>query len=118
MPFNDKEAKRDYMRAYRQRMTEDQKKHARAKCEEREREIREWFEAYKKELACVECGEDHPACLEFHHLNPAEKEANVFDAVWHRGWSKEHILAEIAKCKVLCANCHKKLHYDLKRLCD
>ena len=56
------------------------------------------------------CGEDHIACLDFHHQNPEEKEHNI---AWMLafGFSKEAILAEIDKCIVLCSNCHRKEHF-------
>lgn len=28
--------------------------------------------------------------------------------------SMERIMSEIAKCDIVCANCHRKLHYDGK----
>src|ERR1017187_10213051 len=57
---------------------------------------------------CQSCGEDHPACLHFHHRNPSEKEFGISRGITL--WSKKKILAEIEKCDVLCANCHAKLH--------
>lgn len=69
----------------------------------------EWFFEYKKTLACA-CGENHPACIQFHHRNPLEKEADVAFLV-AAGYSKEVILAEIAKCEVICSNCHLKKHW-------
>jgi hypothetical protein len=48
--------------------------------------------------------------LEFHHREPKLKEIVVSKALdW--GWSIERILNEIAKCDVLCANCHRKQHW-------
>ena len=74
--------------------------------------VREWFLSYKETLACIRCGEDHPACLDFHHRDPNQKEIEVSRGPG-LGWSKERILNEIAKCDVLCANCHRKYHYAL-----
>ena len=70
---------------------------------------REWWPQFKSTLACVRCGESHPACLDFHHRDPAEKEMAVHQAV-RRRLGRERILAEVAKCDVLCANCHRKHH--------
>lgn len=75
----------------------------------RRREIASWFGELKSQLACSQCGENHPACLQFHHREPSTKEMSLADAV-RRGWSRERILAEAAKCLVLCANCHMKHH--------
>jgi hypothetical protein len=47
--------------------------------------------------------------LEFHHRNPAEKDEDIARAV-QAGWALERLQAEVAKCVVLCANCHRKLH--------
>ena len=71
---------------------------------------RSWILEMKKELACP-CGENHPACLVFHHKDPSQKEESIARAI-HNGWGKERILAEIAKCKVMCQNCHTKLHWS------
>jgi len=71
--------------------------------------IRKWFREYKKKLECETCGETHWACLEFHHYKK-NKEKAVSNMVG-QGYSKVKILQEISKCKVLCANCHRKVHH-------
>ena len=66
---------------------------------------------YKCKHPCGKCGEDHPACLVFHHRNPGDKDKCVSKmAANGTGWPR--LLAEIQKCVVLCTNCHRKLHYD------
>lgn len=73
-------------------------------------ERRAWYRAYKRQHPCEVCGEAHPACLDFHHREPARKVKGIAHmAVSH---TKERVLAEIAKCIVLCANCHRKLHWE------
>ena len=69
-------------------------------------------EAMKVVRGCETCGERHPGVLDFHHRDPKGKEMTVSRAVAGRGWAA--IEAEIAKCELLCANCHRKRHYDEK----
>jgi transcription elongation factor Elf1 len=75
--------------------------------------IRDWFSDYKSNLECTKCGESHPACLTFHHTGDEEKTDDV-SAMVGRGYAIERIQEEIDKCIVLCANCHNKLHYELR----
>lgn len=53
---------------------------------------------------CVDCGETDPLVLEFDHLRDKSFEiaAGIIDHSWGR------ILAGIAKCEVVCANCHRR----------
>jgi hypothetical protein len=58
---------------------------------------------------CFVCGEDHPAKLQFHHRNPAEKlfclsHGSTLSKTKQISWAQ--IVAEINKCDLLCANCH------------
>jgi hypothetical protein len=71
--------------------------------------FRKWFRELKSTLKCSKCGENHPACLDFHHENPKEKEISIGLAVVQQ-WPKHKIISEMNKCIVLCSNCHRKLH--------
>ena len=63
-------------------------------------------------ITCKYCGENHPAVLQFHHRDPREKEFDVSAFVYHQKGGPAKLEAEIAKCDVLCANCHLKHHYE------
>jgi len=71
----------------------------------------EWYKNYKNNLSCEKCGESHIACLDFHHKNEKEKLNNV-SIMRATSFSIEKIKEEIGKCVVLCANCHRKHHYE------
>lgn len=79
-----------------------------SKSMERTRNKREWFQELKQGLSCCVCGESDPACLDFHHIDPSEKDFALSDSVGVRGKAK--LLEELNKCACLCANCHRKYH--------
>lgn len=61
--------------------------------------------------ACSRCGYDKCInALEFHHLDPLTKE--VKDEF--RGWTWARILKEIEKCILVCSNCHREIHSELR----
>ncbi len=51
------------------------KNHYIQKANKKKKEIREWWQEYKKQFKCA-CGESHPACIEFHHTDN-NKDADV-----------------------------------------
>lgn len=55
---------------------------------------------------CVDCGESDPVVLEFDHVR-GDKRGIIVDMV-NDGHSWGSIEAEIAKCEVRCANCHRR----------
>lgn len=70
-----------------------------------------WITEYKQSLSCTRCGFADFRALEFHHLDPQEKEFSIADFI-SRGASLARIRREIGKCAVLCANCHRIEHYN------
>lgn len=59
---------------------------------------------------CQRCGYDKcSAALEFHHRNPLEK-----DPTWSKGWKLEKLSKELDKCDILCANCHREVHVEMR----
>jgi hypothetical protein len=61
---------------------------------------------YLLDHPCVDCGENNPLLLDFDHRESATKLGNIGELSHRRGWN--FILAEIAKCDVRCANCHRR----------
>jgi len=103
-----KSCTREYYRDLRQ-----QNPHMYADVQRKQRaKKRDFVRSFKKE--CAECGENHPAVLDLHHTDPSVKEFNLSWAAANNR-ATDRLAAEIAKCVVLCANCHRKLHWQEKQ---
>lgn len=61
---------------------------------------------------CALCGYDKlPAGLEFHHIDPTQKSYGIASKGTCHAIDKD--LAEVQKCLLVCANCHREIHADL-----
>ena len=58
---------------------------------------------------CVDCGNSDPLVLEFDHIDQANKSFEISERT--KAGPIEELLAEIAKCEVRCANCHRARTY-------
>lgn len=105
-----KEYQRNYHRIWHQRHREKRL----ARMYERKAAIYQYVQNLKSQLCCVDCGQRHPATLQFHHLNSGDKVFNISDAA-RRGTSLDRIKKEMQKCIVLCANCHILRHYNMRK---
>lgn len=59
---------------------------------------------YLNSHPCIDCGNTDWRVLEFDHVRDA-KEFNISSLIG--GYKKERLLAEMEKCDVRCANCHR-----------
>jgi hypothetical protein len=75
---------------------------------------RQWFEDYKKDKCCSRCGDLRWYVLEFHHRDGVDKEDEISRMVFNKR-SVDKIMLEIAKCDLVCANCHRELHHMQKQ---
>ena len=62
---------------------------------------------YLKDKSCAICQINDPRVLEFDHLDPSAKSFSIARGNSDLLLSWPKILAEIEKCQILCANCHK-----------
>ena len=69
--------------------------------------VRLYLQDYKSTRPCS-CGEKRHYCLIFHHKDRTTK---CFDLSQARDHAFKDIVAEVAKCRVMCANCHSELHF-------
>lgn len=76
-------------------------KYTRPSAEKKTLEIQQ----YKLDKGCADCGfNSHAAALEFDHLPEFEKKFNIGEKMG--SYSMATLLEEIAKCEIVCANCH------------
>jgi hypothetical protein len=60
--------------------------------------------AFFADHPCSDCGERDPVVLDFDHIG--EKTFEIAQALPYRSWKT--IVAEMGKCEVVCANCHRR----------
>lgn len=64
---------------------------------------------YLASHGCSDCGDRDPRILEFDHIDPADKSVPIVKLLSDGySWGAERLRAEIRKCRVICANCHRK----------
>lgn len=115
MPYTDKEMAKVYQKIYHLRTWPNRKEQHKESKSKRRTILALWLKEYKLNLSCLHCKENHPACLDFHHVNTKEKEGTVANMI-SEGYSTATILKEIKKCIVLCKNCHAKIHFNTKSM--
>lgn len=64
---------------------------------------------------CSICGYNKCAgALEFHHLDPSQKDFGISAKGYTRAWEK--VKEELDKCILVCANCHREIHAGIINL--
>lgn len=67
------------------------------------------FKSWKAAQKCSKCGyAEDPQKLHFHHRDPSTKVLKVSRML--HAYSMKAVWEEVAKCDLLCANCHKSAH--------
>lgn len=102
MPYKDpekqKEAQRDHARRKRAEGREYQ--------QERRRVLRAYIDL-EKSKPCVDCNQTFPPyCMDFDHCR-GKKKSDV-GKMANGMYAVATIAAEIAKCELVCVNCHRK----------
>lgn len=63
---------------------------------------------------CTLCGYNKfYGALEFHHIDPNDKDENFVNM---RHWRWERMKIELDKCVLLCSNCHREVHGNMSEL--
>ncbi len=76
-----------------------------ARLRERRRVRREYLDQLLTKSDCKECGENDCRCLQFHHRDRTQKRIRVTCMM---NSSEKTLQAELARCDILCCNCHRK----------
>ena len=75
---------------------------------------RTWLNDIKTSRGCNRCGVKGlpPEAYDFHHRDPHRKHFSLsrLSAAWHR------LRQEVAKCDVLCANCHRIVEAEARQV--
>lgn len=62
---------------------------------------------YLREHPCIDCGEQDPVVLDFDHVDRSDKRKAV-SFLTRSGYPWATVMAEVDKCQVRCANCHRR----------
>lgn len=111
MPFKDPEVRRQKAKIYSKRHYESHRSEHIERIRLQKIRNRADWERFKATLQCAQCGENHPATLDFHHVlrDPLNRKISELSQNGAYKQARQEILD---KCIVLCANCHRKHHHE------
>lgn len=70
--------------------------------------------AMAKAIPCTDCSSRYPThVMDFDHLNPEDKK-HLVSNISSKNYKTSKVFAEILKCEVVCANCHRQRTHDRK----
>lgn len=94
-----------YYQAYRRKYNKKNRTRKQVRDQVRRTEIRAYVNAVKAGAPCADCGQQFPpVCMDFDHVR--EKVRSVANLVGG-AYRLELIKEEIARCEIVCANCHR-----------
>jgi len=110
MPYKDPKVKAEKQKTYANTYYANNKAAVIAASKTSAKAYKDQWRSFKATLACIKCGQNHPATFDFHHTDSNTKEASVNKLVKNRAFKRA--MEEVQKCVVLCANCHRIHHHD------
>lgn len=97
-----KNGMRDKAKIYRSRLVVGERRNYAKRWHARRRQL---FDILK-EHPCQDCGQMYPPyVMDWDHRDPKDKVMTIADMKNCTAWDK--VLAEIAKCDLVCSNCHR-----------
>lgn len=112
MPYKDKELQKEYQRNW---FIKNQEKHkvSTLKGRAKMREANRAYVATVKSKPCMDCGVSYPYyVMDFDHRPGTNKISKV--AVLADQQSLDKVKEEIAKCDLVCSNCHRERTHSRK----
>ena len=110
MPYKDPEVKKIKQAEYKKRHYERNKEaYLQRSVINKRRQKKVWAE-FKASQKCTQCGMQHPAVIDFHHVIRGKDKRSVNKLVADGRFAAA--MEEIKKCVPLCANCHRLLHWN------
>lgn len=114
MPYKDPIKRREMQKKYLKTHYQNNKEYYLNRNKKRKIDNSKYVEELKKKSKCANCPENHIGCLDFHHLDESNKEFTISSG--SLSISRSRLIKEIAKCIILCSNCHRKLHYEKRKI--
>lgn len=103
MPWKDKAKQREAIR----RHYYANREYYIQKSNEKRRDLRKWVYNLKSKTPCKDCGVLYPYYVtDFDHIESKGKKLGTISSLINSG-SYKKVQEEIAKCELVCANCHR-----------
>jgi len=105
-----REKNREKLREYQREWCHNNKDKVSEKQKKRVRKQTDWLRDYKAAAGCLDCGNMDVRVLEFDHV--PERGEKKFKISMQRNWGRVQLEEELAKCDVVCGNCHNIRTYE------